>query len=96
MNNNLTLEINTKHPLMVALNQTRRKDIGMAAMLAKQMLDNTMLMAGLLENERSYVARVNQLMMGLMKSEHTFDINNNNNINVEELERDPEVQSMLN
>lgn len=59
LNNNLTLEINAKHPLMVALNKTRRKDIGMAALLAKQLLDNTMLMAGLLENERSYVARVN-------------------------------------
>jgi hypothetical protein len=35
MNNNLTLEINASHPLMVALNKTRRKDIGLAAMLAK-------------------------------------------------------------
>lgn len=96
LNNNLTLEINAKHPLMVALNKTRRKDIGMAALLAKQLLDNTMLMAGLLENERSYVSRVNQLMMGLMQADSPVQMSSVAPLDVQEMERDPQVQSMLN
>jgi len=35
MNNNLTLEINIKHPIMVQLNETRKQNIGLAAILAK-------------------------------------------------------------
>ena len=50
MNNNLTLEINTNHILLVKLNITRKTDIGLAALIAKQLLDNTLLSAGLLED----------------------------------------------
>lgn len=50
MNNNLTLEINPNHPLMVRLNHTRQNNIQLAAILAKQILDNTMLSAGILDN----------------------------------------------
>ena len=99
MNNNLTLEINPNHPLMVKLNQTRRQNIGLAAMLAKQILDNTLLSAGLMDNQKNYIARVNKLMMSVMGDSTAVNYDEPKPVTIADLERDQEddqdVQKML-
>lgn len=42
MNKNNTFEINPNHPLIIKLNQLRKKDSKKAAMIAKQMMDNVL------------------------------------------------------
>lgn len=68
MNNNLTLEINPSHKLIKGLNDLRKTDMQLASSLAKQMLDNTMLNAGILDDQKGYVTRVNKLMLSLLQS----------------------------
>lgn len=96
LNNNLTLEINASHPLLVSLNKTRKTNISLAAILAKQVLDNTLMAADLLTDRKTYVNRVNRLMLSLMDSPHQMVQQDPAMDMMAELERDPEVQNMLN
>lgn len=43
LNKSNTLEINPQHPIIVKLNQYRKKDAKKAGMIAKQMLDNVLI-----------------------------------------------------
>ncbi len=56
------LEINPAHPLVVRLEAIRQKDGSLAASVAEQMLDNARVAAGLLEDPRAMLARLNQLL----------------------------------
>ncbi len=47
MNKNQTLEINPNHPIIVKLNQLRKKDAKKAGLLARQLMDNILLNAGI-------------------------------------------------
>jgi TNF receptor-associated protein 1 len=56
------LEINPAHPIMSRLNAMRQKDNALAASVAEQILDNSRVAAGLLEDPRTMLNRLNQLL----------------------------------
>ena len=56
------LEINPRHPLVKKLAETREKNPELAKMVASQMLDNALIAAGLLDDARDLVKRMNALM----------------------------------
>jgi molecular chaperone HtpG len=58
----LDLELNQSHDLMVRLNSLRQNDAPLAALLAEQLFDNARLSVGLLEDSRTMVQRMNQLL----------------------------------
>ncbi|HEU5126339.1 MAG TPA: molecular chaperone HtpG [Verrucomicrobiae bacterium] len=56
------LEINPAHPILSRLDATRQKDAALAANVAEQILDNARVAAGLLEDPRTMLNRLNQLL----------------------------------
>jgi TNF receptor-associated protein 1 len=56
------LEINPAHPIMSRLDAMRQKDPALAASVAEQILDNARVAAGLLEDPRTMLNRLNQLL----------------------------------
>lgn len=61
------LEINPNHPLIVALHSLRSED--RAKFVAEQMYDNALVAAGLLEDPRSMLSRLNNIMLQSLKKE---------------------------
>eukprot|EP00549_Striatella_unipunctata_P025560 CAMPEP_0118718276 /NCGR_PEP_ID=MMETSP0800-20121206/28704_1 /TAXON_ID=210618 ORGANISM="Striatella unipunctata, Strain CCMP2910" /NCGR_SAMPLE_ID=MMETSP0800 /ASSEMBLY_ACC=CAM_ASM_000638 /LENGTH=240 /DNA_ID=CAMNT_0006625265 /DNA_START=199 /DNA_END=918 /DNA_ORIENTATION=+ len=62
------LEINPKHPIMIGLNSLREKEPPLAQVLAAQVFDNCLMVAGLMGDGRSMVPRLNDLMLSLVKT----------------------------
>ena len=58
----IDLEINPRHPLVRRLAQARQTNPELAALVARQLLDNALMAAGLLEDARDTVGRMNTLM----------------------------------
>lgn len=56
------LEFNPRHPVIVRLNQLRTSDSETATLVANQLLDQARLAAGLLEDPRTMLKRLNQLL----------------------------------
>ena len=56
------LEINPAHSMIIRLEQTRQKDAALAAQVVEQILDNARVAAGLLEDPRAMLKRLNQLL----------------------------------
>jgi TNF receptor-associated protein 1 len=56
------LEINPRHPLVKKLSETQEKNPELAGLVASQMLDNALIGAGLLDDARDLVKRMNALM----------------------------------
>lgn len=56
------LEINPAHPILSRLNAMRQKDAPLAGSVAEQILDNARVAAGLLEDPRTMLNRLNQLL----------------------------------
>lgn len=56
------LEINPAHPIMGRLEAIRQTDSNLAATVAEQILDNARVAAGLLEDPRTMLNRLNQLL----------------------------------
>jgi TNF receptor-associated protein 1 len=56
------LEINPRHPLIKGLSTLREKDPELSKMVAAQLLDNALLSAGLLDDSRSMIQRISQIM----------------------------------
>ncbi len=56
------LEINPAHPIMARLDAMRQKDAPLAASVAEQILDNARVAVGLLEDPRTMLNRLNQLL----------------------------------
>jgi molecular chaperone HtpG len=56
------LEINPAHPIMTRLDAMRQQDAALAASVAEQVLDNARVAAGLLEDPRAMLSRLNQLL----------------------------------
>ena len=56
------LEINPAHPVISRLEAMRSKDAALAANVAEQVLDNARVAAGLLEDPRAMLNRLNQLL----------------------------------
>jgi molecular chaperone HtpG len=56
------LEINPTHPIMSQLDAMRQKDAALAASVAEQILDNSRVAAGVLEDPRAMLTRLNSLL----------------------------------
>ncbi|MDB6123510.1 MAG: molecular chaperone HtpG [Pedosphaera sp.] len=56
------LEINPAHPIMVRLESMRHSDAALAGKVAEQVLDNARVAAGLLEDPRTMLKRLNELL----------------------------------
>ncbi len=56
------LEINPAHPIMARLDAMRQKDTALAGSVAEQILDNARVAAGLLEDPRAMLTRLNSLL----------------------------------
>ena len=63
------LEINPAHPLIARLDAMRQKDAVLAASVAGQILDNARVAAGLLEDPRAMLTRLNQLLERVLAKE---------------------------
>ncbi|HTB85010.1 MAG TPA: molecular chaperone HtpG [Candidatus Sulfotelmatobacter sp.] len=63
------LEINPAHPLVLRLEAIRQKDGSLAASVAEQILDNARVAAGLLEDPRAMLTRLNQLLERVLTKE---------------------------
>ena len=63
------LEINPAHPLVTRLEAIRQKDASLAASVAEQVLDNARVAAGLLEDPRTMLNRLNQLLERVLSKE---------------------------
>jgi len=63
------LEINPAHPLVTRLEAMRQKDSTLAVSVAEQMLDNARVAAGLLEDPRAMLTRLNQLLERVLAKE---------------------------
>ncbi|XP_068962687.1 heat shock protein 75 kDa, mitochondrial [Petaurus breviceps papuanus] len=57
-----TLEINTRHPLIRKLNQLRESQPDLAQLLIDQIYENAMIAAGLNDDPRPMVSRLNELL----------------------------------
>lgn len=62
-------EINPAHPIMARLDGMRQKDAVLAGSVAEQILDNARVAAGLLEDPRAMLARLNMLMERVLTKE---------------------------
>jgi HSP90 family molecular chaperone len=56
------LEINPRHIIMTRLDMMRASDAPLAAKVAEQILDNARVAAGVLEDPRSMIKRLNELL----------------------------------
>ncbi|MCX6902555.1 MAG: molecular chaperone HtpG, partial [Verrucomicrobia bacterium] len=56
------LEINPHHALIARLERMRQTEAALAAKVAEQLLDNALVSAGLLEDPRAMVKRMNELL----------------------------------
>jgi molecular chaperone HtpG len=63
------LEINPGHPILSRLEAMRPKDAALAASVAEQILDNARVAAGLLEDPRTMLNRLNQLLEKVLTKE---------------------------
>jgi TNF receptor-associated protein 1 len=63
------LEINPGHPMMVRLAVMRQRDAALAQEVAEQILDNALVAAGLLEDPRTMLKRLNGLLEKLLAKE---------------------------
>lgn len=62
------LEINPSHEIIVKLDEMRGRDISTATLVAHQILENAKAAAGLIEDPRTMVERLNQLVSALLNS----------------------------
>lgn len=60
------LSINPQHPIIVQLNQLKSTDSDLAAIVAQQIYDNASMAAGLMDDGRSMLPRLNQLLEKLV------------------------------
>ncbi|MEJ0089484.1 MAG: molecular chaperone HtpG [Limisphaerales bacterium] len=62
-------EINPAHPMMSRLDAMRQKDNALAASVAEQILDNARVAAGVLEDPRAMLTRLNSLLEKVLTKE---------------------------
>ncbi|KAL3815377.1 hypothetical protein ACHAXA_010982 [Cyclostephanos tholiformis] len=68
-----TVEINPNHEIIVGMNSLKDTDPMLAKVLAEQILDNCLVAAGLLDDGRSMLPRLNDLMLCVVKSSVDMD-----------------------
>jgi TNF receptor-associated protein 1 len=62
------LEINPRHPVIVGLQKMRGSDADLAGKVAQQLLDNALVAAGLLEDPRAMIQRLNELLARVLNA----------------------------
>mmetsp|Transcript_9796 Transcript_9796/g.19287 ORF Transcript_9796/g.19287 Transcript_9796/m.19287 type:complete len:782 (-) Transcript_9796:138-2483(-) len=70
-----TVEINPEHEIIVGMHRLKERDPVLAKVLAEQVLDNCLVAAGLLDDGRSMLPRLNDLMLCIVKSNSDQDGN---------------------
>jgi len=63
----VTLEVNPRHALVIGLNNLRTAKPDFAKLVAEQVFDNALIAAGLLEDSRPMVARLNKILEAATK-----------------------------
>jgi HSP90 family molecular chaperone len=61
-----TLEINPNHDIVINLNALRTTNPDLAKLVAEQIFDDALVSAGLLEDARSMLPRINKLLLQLL------------------------------
>ena len=61
------VEINPKHPIIVALNSARKDEELLATVCAEQIFDNCLIAAGLLDDGRTMLPRLNDILLTVVK-----------------------------
>mmetsp|Transcript_13131 Transcript_13131/g.15150 ORF Transcript_13131/g.15150 Transcript_13131/m.15150 type:complete len:743 (-) Transcript_13131:149-2377(-) len=61
------LEINTSHPIIISLNDLRKSDTELARRVARQIFDNAVIAAGLVDDPRDMLPRLNGLIEKLLQ-----------------------------
>jgi len=61
------LQVNPKHPVILLLNKSRKANPDLAKEVAEQVLDNALIQAGLLDDSRSMIPRLNKLLEKALK-----------------------------
>ena len=62
-----TVEINPKHEIIIGIHRLKEKDPMLAEVLAEQVVDNCLVAAGLLDDGRTMLPRLNDLMLCIVK-----------------------------
>ncbi|KAJ2160319.1 hypothetical protein GGF46_002365 [Coemansia sp. RSA 552] len=62
-----TLEINTRDPIITGLSKLRGHDEALARKVALQLLDNALIAAGIMDDPRSMVKRLNEILAATVK-----------------------------
>lgn len=61
------VEINPKHPMITGLYNIREKEPDLAKVVAEQVFDNCLIAAGLLDDGRSMLGRLNEILLCVVK-----------------------------
>jgi molecular chaperone HtpG len=56
------LEINPDHQIMIRMDKARHTDLALAGQVAEQVFDNALVIAGLMEDPRAMLGRLNALL----------------------------------
>lgn len=67
------VEINPSHPIIVGMYNIREKEPVLARILAEQIYDNCLVAAGLLDDSRTMLPRLNDLLLSLVKGAATHE-----------------------
>jgi TNF receptor-associated protein 1 len=68
------VQINPKHPIIVGMNAIRESEPTLAKVLAEQIFDNCLMAAGLLDDGRSMLPRLNDILTTVVKdAQNTMD-----------------------
>ncbi|KAF9969309.1 TNF receptor-associated protein 1, mitochondrial [Actinomortierella ambigua] len=68
-----SLEININHPIIKKLWTVRSKDPELAKVVAEQVYDNALIAAGVLDDPRSMLKRLNRIMEASLTAEATSE-----------------------
>jgi HSP90 family molecular chaperone len=82
-----TVEINPDHEIIVGMNQLKDTDPVLAKVLAEQIYDNCLVAAGLLDDGRSMLPRINDLMLCVVKSSVDVSIESQEEVTDDEQEK---------
>lgn len=78
------------------LNKVRKSDPRLASTIVRQILDNTLLTAGMLNDPKSFIARINKLMVHLLKNENGNPTPLESQREVDDEAAKSEIESILN
>jgi hypothetical protein len=68
------VQINPKHPIILGMNAIRESEPTLAKVLAEQIFDNCLMAAGLLDDGRSMLPRLNDILTTVVKdAQNTMD-----------------------